>query len=152
MLAATGAEAVGLTQQNLGRQSRQAFYGEEAQRIQGGAATTSSSCPSRVSSDARPATSRTWDPHHRTARRVPFGEVAIVEPGLPSSVVTRPGTNQFAGREPQRPRPGVLAPGHSRHRRRVAQIGRQLVHGGLELVRKTRTCATPCSTAGSTPR
>ena len=75
------AEALGLTLQDLGRQVRQAFYGEEAQRIQRG--RDDIRVMVRYPRDERRSLGDLENMRIRTpdGGEVPFGSVAIVEPG-----------------------------------------------------------------------
>ncbi len=75
------AEALGLTLQDLGRQVRQAFYGEEAQRIQRG--RDDIRVMVRYPRDERRSLGDLENMRIRTpdGGEVPFGSVAVVEPG-----------------------------------------------------------------------
>ena len=81
------AETLGLTLQDLGRQVRQAFYGEEAQRIQRG--RDDIRVMVRYPRDDRRSLGDLENMHIRTPNgaEVPFGQVAQVEPGS-ADVVT----------------------------------------------------------------
>ena len=88
------AESLGVTLEDLGRQVRQAFYGEEAQRIQ------------RGRDDVRvmvryPATERgsvgdleNMRIRTSTGAEVPFGQVAVVEPGRGFATIKRVDRNR----------------------------------------------------------
>ena len=75
------AEALGLTLQDLGRQVRQAFYGEEAQRIQRG--RDDIRVMVRYPRDERRSLGDLENMRIRTpdGGEVPFRQVAVVEPG-----------------------------------------------------------------------
>jgi multidrug efflux pump subunit AcrB len=75
------AEVLGLTLTDLGRQVRQAFYGEEAQRIQRGRDDVRVMV--RYPESARRSIGDLEDMRVRTpgGKEVPFGEVAVVERG-----------------------------------------------------------------------
>ena len=81
------AETLGLTLQDLGRQVRQAFYGEEAQRIQRG--RDDIRVMVRYPRDDRRSLGDLENMRIRTPNgaEVPFGQVAQVEPGS-ADVVT----------------------------------------------------------------
>ena len=78
------AEAVGLTLETLGRQVRQAFYGEEAQRIQRGRDDVRVWFAIRATSAARSATSRTCASARRTAAKCPSARSRWSSPGAAS--------------------------------------------------------------------
>ena len=75
------AEMLGLSLQDLGRQVRQAFYGEEAQRIQRG--RDDIRVMVRYPADQRRSLGNLEDMRIRTpdGGEVPFNHVAVVEPG-----------------------------------------------------------------------
>ena len=75
------AETLGLSLQDLGRQVRQAFYGEEAQRIQRGRDDVRVMV--RYPADQRRSVGDLENMRIRTpdGAQVPFGQVAVVEPG-----------------------------------------------------------------------
>ena len=75
------AEALGLSLQDLGRQVRQAFYGEEAQRIQRG--RDDIRVMVRYPADQRRSLGNLENMRIRTPTggEVPFSQVAVVEPG-----------------------------------------------------------------------
>ena len=83
------AEALGLTMQSLGRQVRQAFYGEEAQRIQRG--KDELKVMVRYPRDERRSIADLENMRIRTPTgdEVPFGEVADVEFGQSYSTIRR---------------------------------------------------------------
>ena len=88
------AEALGLTLQDLGQQVRQAFYGEEAQRIQRGrddirVMVRYPSSERRSLGDLENMRVRTPD-----GGEVPFGQVAVVEPGRGYASITRVNRNR----------------------------------------------------------
>jgi multidrug efflux pump subunit AcrB len=83
------AEVLGLTLTDLGRQVRQAFYGDEAQRIQRGrddvrVMVRYPEAERRSIGDLEAMRIRTPD-----GREVPFSEVAVVEQGRGYSTITR---------------------------------------------------------------
>ncbi len=88
------AEAVGLTLQNLGRQVRQAFYGEEAQRIQRGRDDVRVMV--RYPRDGRRSLGDLDNMRIRTpdGGQVPFGQVAAVEPGRGFASIRRVDRNR----------------------------------------------------------
>ena len=83
------AEMLGLTLTNLGRQVRQAFYGEEAQRIQRGRDDVRVMV--RYPESARRSIGDLESMRVRTpeGREVPFSEVAVVEQGRGYATITR---------------------------------------------------------------
>ena len=85
----TAAETLGLTLQDLGRQVRQAFYGEEAQRIQRG--RDDIRVMVRYPADQRRSLGDLENMRIRTpaGAEVPFGQVAVVEPGRGFASITR---------------------------------------------------------------
>ena len=85
----TAAETLGLSLQDLGRQVRQAFYGEEAQRIQPG--RDDIRVMVRYPADQRRSLGDLENMRIRTpaGAEVPFGQVAVVEPGRGFASITR---------------------------------------------------------------
>ena len=83
------AEALGLTLQDLGRQVRQAFYGEEAQRIQRG--RDDIRVMVRYPRDERRSLGDLENMRIRTpgGGAVPFSQVALVEPGRGFAAIRR---------------------------------------------------------------
>ena len=83
------AESLGLTLQDLGRQVRQAFYGEEAQRIQRG--RDDIRVMVRYPADQRRSVGNLENMRIRTpdGGEVPFAQVAVVEPGRGFASITR---------------------------------------------------------------
>ncbi len=83
------AEVLGLTLTNLGRQVRQAFYGEEAQRIQRGRDDVRVMV--RYPESARRSIGDLESMRVRTpeGREVPFSEVAVVEQGRGYATIKR---------------------------------------------------------------
>ena len=88
------AETLGLTLQDLGRQVRQAFYGEEAQRIQRG--RDDIRVMVRYPADQRRSVGNLEDMRIRTpdGGEVPFGQVAEVEPGRGFATIKRVDRNR----------------------------------------------------------
>ena len=88
------AEALGLTLQDLGRQVRQAFYGEEAQRIQRG--RDDIRVMVRYPRDERRSLGDLENMRIRTpdGGEVPFGQVAVVEPGRGFASIRRVDRNR----------------------------------------------------------
>ena len=88
------AETAGLTLQNLGRQVRQAFYGEEAQRIQRG--RNDVRVMVRYPYDERRSLGDLENMRIRTADggQVPFSQVATVEPGRGFASIRRVDRNR----------------------------------------------------------
>ena len=88
------AEALGLTLQDLGRQVRQAFYGEEAQRIQRG--RDEIRVMVRYPRDERRSLGNLENMRIRTPNggEVPFSQVARVEPGRGPASIQRVGRNR----------------------------------------------------------
>tara|TARA_B100001123_G_scaffold413898_1_gene512721 strand:- start:3100 stop:6297 length:3198 start_codon:yes stop_codon:yes gene_type:complete len=83
------AETLGVTLQDLGRQVRQAFYGEEAQRIQRG--RDDIRVMVRYPADERKSLGNLEKMRIRTPSggEVPFGQVAVVDPGRGFSSIKR---------------------------------------------------------------
>jgi multidrug efflux pump subunit AcrB len=83
------AEVLGLTLADLGRQVRQAFYGEEAQRIQRG--RDDIRVMVRYPKDERKSLGNLENMRIRTpnGQEVPFDQVAVVEPGRGYASITR---------------------------------------------------------------
>ena len=88
------AEALGLTLQDLGRQVRQAFYGEEAQRIQRG--RDDIRVMVRYPRDERRSLGDLENMRIRTpdGGEVPFRQVAVVEPGRGFASIRRVDRNR----------------------------------------------------------
>ena len=88
------AETLGLTLEDLGRQVRQAFYGEEAQRIQRG--RDDIRVMVRYPEDQRRSLGDLENMRIRTANggEVPFRQVARVEPGRGFASITRVDRNR----------------------------------------------------------
>ncbi len=88
------AETLGLTLQDLGRQVRQAFYGEEAQRIQRG--RDDIRVMVRYPCDDRRSLGNLEDMRIRTPNggEVPFHHVAEVQPGRGFASIKRVGRNR----------------------------------------------------------
>ena len=88
------AEILGLTLQDLGRQVRQAFYGEEAQRIQRGRDDVRVMV--RYPQDDRRSLGDLESMRIRTPSggEVPFSQVAVVEPGRGFASIRRVGRNR----------------------------------------------------------
>ena len=88
------AETLGLTLQDLGRQVRQAFYGEEAQRIQRG--RDDIRVMVRYPRDERRSLGDLENMRIRTpdGGEVPFGQVAVVEPGRGFASIRRVDRNR----------------------------------------------------------
>ena len=88
------AEALGLTLQDLGRQVRQAFYGEEAQRIQRG--RDDIRVMVRYPRDERRSLGNLENMRIRTpdGGEVPFSYVAVVEPGRGFASIRRVDRNR----------------------------------------------------------
>ena len=88
------AEALGLTLQDLGRQVRQAFYGEETQRIQRG--RDDIRVMVRYPRDQRRSLGDLENMRIRTpdGGEVPFGQVAVVEPGRGFASIRRVDRNR----------------------------------------------------------
>lgn len=88
------AETAGLTLQNLGRQVRQAFYGEEAQRIQRGRDDVRVMV--RYPRDERRSLGDLENMRIRTpdGGQVPFSPVAVVEPGRGFASIRRVDRNR----------------------------------------------------------
>ena len=88
------AEALGLTLQDLGRQVRQAFYGEEAQRIQRG--RDDIRVMVRYPRDQRRSLGDLENMRIRTpgGGEVPFSQVAVVEPGRGFASIRRVDRNR----------------------------------------------------------
>ena len=88
------AETLGLTLQDLGRQVRQAFYGEEAQRIQRG--RDDIRVMVRYPVDQRRSLGDLENMRIRTpdGGEVPFGQVAVVEPGRGFASIKRVDRNR----------------------------------------------------------
>ena len=88
------AETLGLTLQDLGRQVRQAFYGEEAQRIQRG--RDDIRVMVRYPRDDRRSIGDLENMRIRTpdGGEVPFGHVAVVEPGRGFASIRRVDRNR----------------------------------------------------------
>jgi multidrug efflux pump subunit AcrB len=88
------AEALGLSLQDLGRQVRQAFYGEEAQRIQRG--RDDIRVMVRYPSDQRRSLGTLESMRIRTSTggEVPFSQVAVVEPGRGFASIKRVDRNR----------------------------------------------------------
>ena len=89
-----GAETLGLTLQDLGRQVRQAFYGEEAQRIQRG--RDDIRVMVRYPQESRRSLGNLEDMRIRTPEggEVPFRQVAQVEPGRGFASIKRVDRNR----------------------------------------------------------
>ena len=89
-----GAEILGLTLQDLGRQVRQAFYGEEAQRIQRDRDDVRVMV--RYPRDGRRSLGDLANMRIRTPEggEVPFNQVAIVEPGRGFAAIKRVDRNR----------------------------------------------------------
>ena len=88
------AETLGLTLQDLGRQVRQAFYGEEAQRIQRG--RDDIRVMVRYPQDDRRSLGDLENMRIRTPNggEVPFSQVAVVEPGRGFAAIKRVDRNR----------------------------------------------------------
>ena len=88
------AETLGLTLQDLGRQVRQAFYGEEAQRIQRG--RDDIRVMVRYPRDDRRSVGDLENMRIRTpdGAEVPFSQVAVVEPGRGFATIRRVDRNR----------------------------------------------------------
>ena len=88
------AETLGLTLQDLGRQVRQAFYGEEAQRIQRG--RDDIRVMVRYPADQRRSLGNLENMRIRTpdGGEVPFGQVAVVETGRGFASIKRVDRNR----------------------------------------------------------
>ena len=88
------AETVGLTLESLGRQVRQAFYGEEAQRIQRGRDDVRVMV--RYPRDERRSLGDLENMRIRTpdGGQVPFSQVAVVEPGRGFASIRRVDRNR----------------------------------------------------------
>ncbi len=88
------AEGLGLSLQDLGRQVRQAFYGEEAQRIQRGRDDVRVMV--RYPRDERRSIGDLENMRIRTSDggEVPFGQVAVVEPGRGFASINRVDRNR----------------------------------------------------------
>ncbi len=88
------AESLGLTLQDLGRQVRQAFYGEETQRIQRG--RDDIRVMVRYPADERRSLGDLEGMRIRTpdGGEVPFGHVAVVEPGQGFASIKRVDRNR----------------------------------------------------------
>ena len=88
------AEGLGLSLQDLGRQVRQAFYGEEAQRIQRGRDDVRVMV--RYPRDERRSIGDLENMRIRTpdGGEVPFGQVAVVEPGRGFASIARVDRNR----------------------------------------------------------
>ena len=88
------AETFGLTLQDLGRQVRQGFYGEEAQRIQRG--RDDIRVMVRYPRDERHSLGDLENMRVRTpdGGEVPFNQVALVEPGRGFATITRVNRNR----------------------------------------------------------
>ena len=88
------AETLGLTLQDLGRQVRQAFYGEEAQRIQRG--RDDIRVMVRYPQDDRRSLGDLENMRVRTPNggEVPFSQVAVVEPGRGFASIKRVDRNR----------------------------------------------------------
>ena len=88
------AETLGLTLQDLGRQVRQAFYGEEAQRIQRG--RDDIRVMVRYPRDDRRSLGDLENMRIRTPNggEVPFSQVAVVEPGRGFAAIKRVDRNR----------------------------------------------------------
>ena len=88
------AEALGLTLQDLGRQVRQAFYGEEAQRIQRG--RDDIRVMVRYPRDERRSLGDLENMRIRTPEggEVPFSQTAVVEPGRGFASIRRVNRNR----------------------------------------------------------
>ena len=88
------AETLGLTLEDLGRQVRQAFYGEEAQRIQRG--RDDIRVMVRYPADQRRSVGDLENMRIRTPAggEVPFGQVAIVDPGRGFASIKRVDRNR----------------------------------------------------------
>ena len=88
------AETLGLTLQDLGRQVRQAFYGEEAQRIQRG--RDDIRVMVRYPADQRRSVGNLENMRIRTpdGGEIPFGQVAAVEPGRGFASIKRVDRNR----------------------------------------------------------
>ena len=88
------AESLGLTLQDLGRQVRQAFYGEETQRIQRG--RDDIRVMVRYPADERRSVGDLEGMRIRTpdGGEVPFGHVAVVEPGQGFASIKRVDRNR----------------------------------------------------------
>ena len=88
------AEILGLTLQDLGRQVRQAFYGEEAQRIQRGRDDVRVMV--RYPQDDRRSLGDLENMRIRTPNggEVPFSQVAVVEPGRGFAAIKRVDRNR----------------------------------------------------------
>ena len=88
------AETLGLTLQNLGRQVRQAFYGEEAQRIQRG--RDDIRVMVRYPREDRRSLGDLENMRIRTPEggEVPFSQVAVVEPGRGFASIRRVDRNR----------------------------------------------------------
>ena len=88
------AETLGLTLQDLGRQVRQAFYGEEAQRIQRG--RDDIRVMVRYPADQRRSLGDLENMRIRTpdGAEVPFGQVAEVDPGRGFASIKRVNRNR----------------------------------------------------------
>ena len=88
------AQALGLSLEHLGRQVRQAFYGEEAQRIQRG--RDDIRVMVRYPEDQRRSIGDLENMRIRTPEgaEVPFGQVALVEPGRGFATIKRVDRNR----------------------------------------------------------
>ena len=88
------AETLGLSLQDLGRQVRQAFYGEEAQRIQRG--RDDIRVMVRYPADERRSLGSLENMRIRTpdGAEVPFGHVAVIEPGRGFASIKRVDRNR----------------------------------------------------------
>ena len=88
------AETLGLSLQDLGKQVRQAFYGEEAQRIQRG--RDDIRVMVRYPADQRRSLGNLEDMRIRTpdGAEVPFDQVAVVEPGRGFASIQRVDRNR----------------------------------------------------------
>ena len=88
------AETLGLTLEDLGRQVRQAFYGEEAQRIQRG--RDDIRVMVRYPADQRRSLGNLENMRIRTpnGQEVSFGQVAVVEPGRGYASIKRVDRNR----------------------------------------------------------
>ena len=109
------AETVGLTLESLGRQVRQAFYGEEAQRIQRGRDDVRVMV--RYPRDERRSLGDLGNMRIRTpdGGQMPFSQVAVVEPGRGFASIRRVDRNRAVNITASID-PGVNV-GRRRHRR-----------------------------------
>ena len=130
------AEVAGLTLENLGRQVRQAFYGEEAQRIQRGRDDVRVMV--RYPRDERRSLGDLDNMRIRTpdGGQVPFGQVAVVEPGRGFASIRRVDRNRTVNVTASVD-PGAASAGDviGRSRRARAARGAGRLPGRVPLVR-----------------